>query len=381
MLTEDFPILDLPGSPSDHRIAVAMSGGVDSSVVASLLHERGYNVIGITLRLYDHGAILQKKGACCAGQDIYDAARVAETRGFPHYVLDYESIFKQKVMDDFADTYLQGSTPIPCVQCNQKIKFVDLLKTAQDLGAVGLATGHYLQRIKGANKAELYRAADLSRDQSYFLYGTTQEQAEYLHFPLGGLQKSRTRELAQYFNLPVADKPDSQDICFVPNGNYADLVKKMRPGSVEPGDILNLEGEKIGRHRGIVHYTVGQRRGLGLPGGTGDPLFVVKIDATRNQITVGPETALLRTEISVTEVNWLGDHPLSEKDEIAIAVKVRSTREPKAARLKTLADGAAHIVLNEGETAVSPGQAAVFYESCAPNARLLGGGRIISAAA
>ena len=375
---DDVPLLDLPGKPADNRVAVAMSGGVDSSVVAALLHYQGYDVVGITLQLYDHGAALQKKGACCAGQDIYDAARVAEKCGFPHYVLDYESRFKEKVIDDFADTYLAGATPVPCIRCNQTVKFPDLMKTAKDFGADALVTGHYLQRVKGKVKTELHRGVDLARDQSYFLFATTQEQADYLHFPLGGLTKPQTRELARFFDLPVAEKPDSQDICFVPNGKYADLVVKLRPNAVKPGEIRHIDGRVLGEHRGIVHYTVGQRRGLGLPGG-GDPLFVVKLDADNNRVIVGPEEALQRREIFITDVNWLGDAPVPE-DGAAIGVKVRSTREPKSATLRPPDNtGKARIILDEGESGVAPGQAAVFYSKDEKASRLIGGGWITEA--
>lgn len=282
--------LGFPKPPSETRVVAAMSGGVDSSVVAALLKARGYDVVGITLQLYDHGAAIQKKGACCAGQDIHDARDVADQIGIPHYVLDYESKFRQQVMDDFADTYLTGSTPIPCIRCNQTVKFSDLLKTSKDLGADCLATGHYIRRCQGKEGVELHRAVDASRDQSYFLFATTGEQLDYVRFPLGGLPKTTVRDLADHFNLPVADKPDSQDICFVPTGSYAQVVEALRPGAGRKGDIVHIDGRILGQHNGVIHYTVGQRRGLGVA--TGEPLFVVKIDAAKRQVIVGPREAL-----------------------------------------------------------------------------------------
>jgi tRNA-uridine 2-sulfurtransferase len=379
MHPSELPIPNLGGKPSDHRIAVAMSGGVDSSVVAALLHYQGFDVMGITLQLYDHGAAIAKKGACCAGQDIYDARKIADQCGFPHFVLDYENRFKEKVIDDFVNTYLQGATPIPCVKCNEEVKFKDLMNAAKDFGATKMATGHYIQAINKFGKTELHRGIDPIRDQSYFLFTTTQSQADYLMFPLGGLQKSQVRELAHFFGLKTADKPDSQDICFVPTGKYSDLIIKKRPESIKVGDIIHLEtGEILGQHRGIVHYTVGQRKGLGLEGGTQTPLFVVKIDADKNCIYVGSEKSLERKYIHIQDVNWIGDTPIST-DGIHIKVKVRSTREPKTARLfPANSNNIWHIILDEPEKSVSPGQAAVFYDNN-NHSRLLGGGWIMTA--
>ncbi|MEH6411743.1 MAG: tRNA 2-thiouridine(34) synthase MnmA, partial [Hyphomonas sp.] len=291
-------------SPADTRVVAAMSGGVDSSVVAAMLKAEGYDVIGITLQLYDHGAAIEKKGACCAGQDIHDARNVADQIGIPHYVLDYESRFREQVMEDFADTYLAGSTPIPCIRCNQTVKFSDLLRTAKELGADCLATGHYIRRTDGEDGPELHRAADASRDQSYFLFATTREQLDYIRFPLGGLPKTEVRELADRFNLPVAAKPDSQDICFVPEGSYAKVVEKLRPGSGRGGDIVHLDGRVLGSHEGVIHYTIGQRRGLNVA--VGEPLFVVKIDAPNRRVIVGPREALMTSGLLLEELNWLG---------------------------------------------------------------------------
>ena len=377
MHPDDLPHPALLGDPSNHSIVVAMSGGVDSSVVACLLHHQGYKVIGITLQLYDHGMAIAKKGACCAGQDIYDARHVADKMGFPHFVLDYENRFGEKVIDDFVDTYLAGSTPIPCVQCNQEVKFKDLLQTAKEFGASLMATGHYIQKQAGLQKNELHRGLDPVRDQSYFLFGTTQEQLDYLHFPLGGLEKSQTRELAQFFGLDIADKPDSQDICFVPEGKYTDVIIKRRPEALQTGDIYHVDGEYLGKHRGIVHYTVGQRRGLGLLGGTKEPLFVVKLDAAQNRVYVGSEKDLMQHKVYIHDINWLGDTDISPEG-TQIAVKLRSMRPPKEAILYPPDEtGKAHIYIPEGEKSVSAGQAAVFYARDNNYSRLLGGGRIL----
>lgn len=365
-------------APADTRVVVAMSGGVDSSVVAAQLASEGYDVVGVTLQLYDHGAALAKKGACCAGQDIHDARRVSEKMGFPHYVLDYESKFRKAVIDEFADQYLAGATPIPCVRCNQTVKFRDLLATAKDLDADCLATGHYIQRKEGPTGAELHRAADANRDQSYFLFATTQEQLDFLRFPLGHLpSKDDTRALAAKYGLPVADKPDSQDICFVPNGNYADVIQKIRPDSAQPGEIVHLDGRVLGEHPGVIHYTIGQRRGLGIGGGVtdGDPLFVVKIDADAKQVIVGPHEALATRRIPVAEINWIGATAFTDAPEGGwdVLVKVRSTRPPIEASVFPTKDGAV-VELRSDEIGVSPGQACVFY---APEGgRVLGGGWI-----
>jgi tRNA-specific 2-thiouridylase len=391
--------------PAQTRVVAAMSGGVDSSVVAAMLAREGYDVVGVTLQLYDHGAAVNKPGACCAGQDIPDARRVADSVGIPHYVLDYESRFREAVMEDFADTYLAGATPIPCVRCNQTVKFADLKRVAIDLGADCLATGHYVQRLEGERGPELHRAADASRDQTYFLFATTRAQLDYLRFPLGGLPKSEVRALATELGLRVAEKPDSQDICFVPNGKYQAVVEKLRPGAVEPGEIVHVDGRVMGAHNGVINFTVGQRRGLGIA--TGEPLFVVKLNAGAKRVIVGPREALGVSRIALKDVNWIGecDAPPNGRD---ILVRVRSTRPPVAARLfleppassptevaatrgagrTTListvpsrpnagATPALHkfsVLLDEPEEGVAPGQAAVFYDP--DSTRVLGGGWI-----
>lgn len=365
-------------APADCRVVAAMSGGVDSSVVAAVLKEQGYDVVGITLQLYDHGAAIQKKGACCAGQDIHDARRVAEALEIPHYVLDYEERFRASVMDDFADSYLKGETPIPCIRCNERVKFRDLLELAQELDADCLATGHYVQRLAGPNGTELHRAVDLDRDQSYFLFSTTPEQLDYLRFPLGGLSKSDTRVIAKRFGLRTADKADSQDICFVPNGHYADVIEKLRPGASEPGDMVHVDGRVLGRHDGIINFTIGQRRGLGVA--LGDPLFVVAIDATSRRVIVGPRDSLLVKKISLRDVNWLGDGSLGENLSARrpLCVKVRSTRPPIEARLIRDENGAAAVELTGSEEGVARGQACVFYDVADNGSRVLGGGWIQS---
>jgi tRNA-specific 2-thiouridylase len=367
--------LGLSKAPADTRVVVAMSGGVDSSVTAALLREQGYDVVGITLQLYDHGMAVGRKGACCAGQDIYDARQVADRIGIPHYVLDYENRFSQSVMDDFADSYLRGETPIPCVRCNQRVKFRDLLDTARDLGADALATGHYVRRVMGANGAELHRAVDPARDQSYFLFATTQEQLDFLRFPLGGLHKPETRALAERFGLVVADKPDSQDICFVPTGSYASVVEKLRPGAIEPGEIVHVDGRVMGRHEGIIHYTIGQRKGLGIGGQKGeggDPLYVVRLDPASHRVVVGPKSALARDRVLVREVNWLG---APGANGIRAEVKLRSAQPATAATVFATSDGSAEVVLDEPQFGVAPGQACVFYQGD----RVLGGGWIARA--
>ena len=360
--------------PSETRVVVAMSGGVDSSVVAAQLAEEGYDVVGVTLQLYDHGAALAKKGACCAGRDIHDARRVAEEMGFPHYVLDYENIFQEAVIDEFADSYLAGATPVPCIRCNERVKFKDLLQTAKDLDADCMATGHYIQRMMGPNGAELHCAADANRDQSYFLFSTTPEQLDYLRFPLGHLpSKDATRALATKYGLAVADKPDSQDICFVPNGNYASVIEKLRPGAAEPGKIVDTDGNILGDHRGVIHYTIGQRRGLGI-GGLADPLYVVKLDVDNRQVVVGPKELLATRRVPIREINWLGDGAFTDVAEREISVKVRSTRPPAPAILRAISDTEAEVELLTPEEGVSPGQACVFYDP--ESTRILGGGWI-----
>lgn len=373
-------MLNINKKPEDTRVVVAMSGGVDSSTVAALVKEQGYDVIGMTMQLYDQGEATSRSKACCAGQDIKDARAVADKIGIPHYVLNYESLFKESVIEDFADSYLRGETPIPCVRCNQTVKFRDMLKAAKDLNADALVTGHYIQRIDGPDGPELHRGADHGKDQSYFLFTTTREQLEYLHFPLGGMSKEETRVHAQRLGLPVADKPDSQDICFVPNGNYAKIIEKLRPEAFDPGEMVHVDGQVMGQHNGIANFTVGQGKGLGL--GYHEKLYVIKIDAAKKRVIVGPKEALGTTEFYIKELNWLGKSAI--ENELEVSVKIRSVHEPVPATILVSShqsSGSAKatpdrpvtkIVLHKAEDAVTPGQACVIYNG----ERVMGGGWI-----
>jgi tRNA-uridine 2-sulfurtransferase len=374
--------LDLEGRPDATRVVVAMSGGVDSSVTAALLKAEGYDVVGVTLQLYDHGAATHRKGACCAGQDIHDARAVADRIGIAHYVLDYERHFKETVIDRFVESYVTGETPVPCVDCNQSIKFRDLLATARELGAKALATGHYVaSRALPDGSRALYRACEEERDQSYFLFGTTHEQLAFLRFPLGELSKARTRELARSYGLTVADKHDSQDICFVPDGHYSSMIERLKPGAAAAGDIVDLNGRVLGQHDGIIHFTVGQRRGLKIA--TGAPLYVVRLEAASRRVVVGPREALQTRRIRLRDVNWIGENTIERalaRGRMEIFVKVRSTRAPQAAWLERTANGF-EVELVAGEDGVSPGQACVFYDAAQGQARVLGGGFIVGTAA
>jgi tRNA-specific 2-thiouridylase len=374
-----FNSLHLPGRPADTRVVVAMSGGVDSSVVAALMKAEGYDVVGITLQLYDHGEAVGRKGACCAGQDIQDARRVADALKIPHYVLDYEARFAQAVMGEFADSYLHGETPVPCVSCNQKIKFRDLLETAEGLGAAALATGHYVRSKPGRNGWELYRARDRERDQSYFLFATTREQLAFLRFPLGHRDKDETRKLARDFGLAVAEKSDSQDICFVPTGRYTQVIERLRPGAAEAGDIVHVDGRVLGRHGGIINYTIGQRKGIGVP--AQEPLYVLKLDASRREVVVGPREFLRTRTLTLRDVNWLGDEPFEDfaLSGEKILARIRSSAPLQPATLG-VEQGGVTVELLHGEDGVSPGQACVFYAATGGGERLLGGGFIKSAA-
>ncbi len=362
--------LDIDKPRADTRVVVAMSGGVDSAVTAALVAEAGYDTIGVTLQLYDEGAVSARKGACCAGQDIYDARRVADAIGIPHYVLDYRSRFRESVIEPFADAYAAGETPIPCVTCNRTVKFRDLMGLARDLGADALATGHYVRRLAGPGGPELHCAADAERDQSYFLFATTRDQLDYLRFPLGGMTKEAVRKEADRLALPVAAKPDSQDICFVPEGGYARIVERLRPGAAEPGEIVDLGGRRLGSHEGTINFTIGQRRGLAI-GGTGEPLYVVRTEPETRRVVVGPRAALARSEIAIGGLNWLAATG-PPAGPVAVRAKIRSMRPPASATLRAAADGTATVALDAPEHGVAPGQACVLYDGD----RVLGGGWI-----
>jgi tRNA-specific 2-thiouridylase len=362
--------LGLGKAPKDTRVVVAMSGGVDSSTAAALIKEAGYDTVGMTMQLYDQGEVHPGQKTCCAGKDIYDARRVADQLGFPHYVLNYESLFKEQVIDDFADTYLRGETPIPCVRCNQTVKFKDMLGQARELGADALVTGHYVRRVEGEKGAELHRAADPTKDQSYFLFATTGEQLDFLRFPLGAMDKAETRRHAQRLGLAVADKPESMDICFVPDGDYARIVERLRPEAHDPGEIVDQAGNVLGRHDGIIHFTVGQRKGLGI-GGMEEPLYVIKLESETRRVVIGPKAALGRESLNVHEVNWLGEGPLRAKVH-RVQVKIRSMFKPVPATLFGTGDDTAAVKFDEPQTGVAPGQACVIYQGD----RVLGGGWI-----
>lgn len=380
MTSQKLNSLGLAGEPKDCRIVVAMSGGVDSSVVAGMLAREGYDVVGMTLQLYDHGEAVKRKGACCAGQDIHDARRVAETLGIPHYVLDYEDKFREQVINPFMDSYIAGETPIPCITCNQTVKFADLLKTAKELGAAALATGHYIRSRLADPKTgrrAMFRPRDHGRDQSYFLFATTQEQVDYIRFPLGDLPKSETRELAKELGLEISQKPDSQDICFVPQGKYSDIINKLQPTAATAGEIQHIDGRVLGEHKGIINFTVGQRRGIGVA--TGDPIYVVHLDAKNARVIVGPKEALDTRKLYLRDVNWLGDGVVSDipQEGMTLFVKVRSTRPPMEAILyPPNHEGKISVDLIGGEAGIAPGQACVFYEDDSEDTRVLGGGFI-----
>jgi len=374
--------MDLDGKPSDHRIVVAMSGGVDSSVTAALLTNAGFDVVGLTMQLYDHGKALQKKGACCAGSDINDARSVANKLGIPHYVLNYENLFQDQVMQDFVESYLKGETPIPCVRCNQTVKFTDMFDRAKKLGASAMATGHYIRRKRKLGIPTLHRGIDSSKDQSYFLFATTNEQLDFLRFPLGSLTKDETRNAAKLYDLKVAEKPDSQDICFVPEGKYADVVRKLRPGSIDKGNIVDINGNILGQHDGIIDYTIGQRKGIGIGGRKGvedkdSKLYVIQLDAEKNQVVVGPREFLKCKEIEISECNWIMDKP--RKNCSKVLVKLRNSSEPIPGEISiNFETNTSELIFDKPQYGVSTGQAAVLYN---PNdtSQVLGGGWITKA--
>ena len=374
--------MDLEGNPSDHRIVVAMSGGVDSSVTAALLVKAGFNVVGLTMQLYDHGKALQKKGACCAGSDINDARSVANKLGIAHYVLNYENLFQDQVMEDFADSYLKGETPIPCIRCNQTVKFTDMFDRAKKLGASAMATGHYIRRKRKFGKPALYKGIDNFKDQSYFLFATTNEQLEFLRFPLGSLTKDETRNIAKLYELNVAEKPDSQDICFVPEGKYADVVRKLRPGSIDKGDIIDIKGNILGQHNGIIDYTIGQRKGIGIGGrkGVDDKdtiLYVIELDPYKNRVVVGPKEYLKCKEIVINECNWITENPQKMKSKVW--VKLRNSSDPVSGKINVdLETGSSALLFDEPQYGVSTGQAAVVYNP-EDTEHVLGGGWITKA--
>ena len=371
--------MDLGGSPLNHRIVVAMSGGVDSSVTAALLVEAGFDVVGLTMQLYDHGKALQKKGACCAGSDINDARLVAQRLQIPHYVLNYESLFQDKVMEDFVDSYLRGETPIPCVRCNQTVKFTDMFDRAKKLGASAMATGHYIRRKNKLGIPSLYKGIDELKDQSYFLFATTKKQLEFLRFPLGSLTKEQTRNVATKYKLNVAQKPDSQDICFVPEGKYADLVRKLRPGNIDKGDIIDVNGNILGQHNGIIDYTIGQRKGIGIGGRSGvedkdTVLYVIAIDPEKNNVIVGPRNLLACKKIKISECNWIINQP--KKSKFKVLVKLRNSSKPVNGEINVnFETGLSDLYFDEPQFGVSTGQAAVFYNT-KEYTHVLGGGWI-----
>ena len=374
--------MDLKGSPSNHRIVVAMSGGVDSSVTAAILVEAGFDVIGLTMQLYDHGQALKKKGACCAGSDINDARLVASQLDIPHYVLNYENLFKDKVMEDFADSYLRGETPIPCIRCNQTVKFTDMVERAKQLGASAMATGHYIRRKRFLGYPNLFKGLDETKDQSYFLFATTKSQLEFLRFPLGSLTKEETRMVARRHNLNVAEKPDSQDICFVPEGKYADVVRKLRPGNIECGNIIDVEGKVLGQHNGIIDYTIGQRKGLGIGGRKGieddnSALYVIGLDSKKHNVTVGSKELLACNKINISECNWIIDNP--KKTKFNVLVKLRNSSTPISGVINVNIDnGTSELNFDEPQYGISTGQAAVFY-NIEEHSHVLGGGWIVDA--